>query len=608
MEMLPTIEICRQHQWNALEFVTKTVAARFHQRTAPSSTSHPVNGYHDSRRGQKSLIGRPCFSNCSRKRVQWVPLSHPFSHRKPQVPLMLLAESTSVRWQSCVIVTVIGLSGTASILRAADAPKRPNILLIYTDDQSYKTVGCYKGSFPWVQTPNIDALAASGVRFSRGYMGSWCMPSRASILTGRQPHGIESMRMEGQYPGSTYDPEQCKFWPSVFRKNGYHTAHLGKWHTGTDTGFGRDWDYQIVWNRPKHPDNAGNYYYNQIVYENGVQRKQADYSTDNYTKWACDYIGGKNRDADKPWFLWLCYGGVHGPTTPAKRHLGTYEGNSVDPPADIFPPRPGKPDYLNKTQAWVKGPNGEPVTGKSGESFGDTSKKNAKTFTSWVQQVNECARSLDEGVGAVMKALKDSGQLENTLVVFTADQGFGMGEHGFRTKLAPYDANYASPLIISMPKSVSTGKYCKHPVHATDLIVTFFAMAGQKLPWEMHGRDITTLLRDPEGAKWDSPLLYEHTGNHYGSDVTKVVQERGNAVHNNVPWYACVRVGPYKYIRYLKAGVPEELYDLEADPEELSNLAEKPEQAERLKQLRETLVAELKRTKAGFADDLPELK
>src|SRR5262245_45341479 len=99
------------------------------------------------------------------------------------------------------------LLAASPALFAADAPKKPNILLIYADDQSYKTVGCYPESWPWVQTPNIDALAKSGVRFHGAYLGAWCMPSRASMLTGHQPHAVQSMRMEGKYPASTYDPK-----------------------------------------------------------------------------------------------------------------------------------------------------------------------------------------------------------------------------------------------------------------------------------------------------------------------------------------------------------------------------------------------------------------
>src|SRR5881394_1346295 len=94
------------------------------------------------------------------------------------------------------------LLATTSTTFAADAPKRPNILLIYADDQSYKTVGCYPEAWPWVKTPHLDALAKSGVRFHGAYLGGWCMPSRASILTGQHPHAIQSMRSEGTYPGS----------------------------------------------------------------------------------------------------------------------------------------------------------------------------------------------------------------------------------------------------------------------------------------------------------------------------------------------------------------------------------------------------------------------
>jgi len=484
-------------------------------------------------------------------------------------------------------------------------PKRPNILFILTDDQSYKTVGCYPGSYPWVKTPNIDALAAAGVRFERSYLGAWCMPSRASLLTGRHPHGIESMRMEGDYPGSTYDPKKCPFWPAEFRKHGYHTAQIGKWHTGTDAGFGRDWDWQIVWNRPKNPKNAGNYYDQQLLAYNGDEWMINGYSTDNYTKWACEYVSGLHRPKDKPWFLWLCYGGVHGPSHPAKRHVGAYKDAKVNPPTDIFPPRPGKPKYLDDTQAWSKGPGGLPVMGKSGEKFGDESDKKAKTHEAWVQQVNECVLSLDEGVGKVMAALKESGELENTLVVFSSDQGFAMGEHGFRTKLAPYDANYASPLIVSMPKTLPAEKVCPHPVNAPDLVVTFFKFAGIDLPWSMHGRDITPLLRNPEKAEWPHPVLYEHTGHDYGSDVTRILKEKGKAEHSQVPWYVAIRLGKHKYVRYLKAGETEEVYDLAKDPEELTTLSGKAEHAELLARLRKSAIEELRRTGAEFIEHLP---
>lgn len=487
------------------------------------------------------------------------------------------------------------------------ATERPNILFIFTDDHSYKTLSCYPEAMPGVKTPAIDALAATGVRFSYAYMGAWCMPSRATMLTGRHPHGIESMRMEGKYPGSAYDPAKTPFFPAEFRKQGYQTAHVGKWHTGTDSGYGRDWDYQVVWNRPKYPANAGAYYTDQILETNGVKAADPDpaYSTDNYTRLAVEYIQGKNRDHSKPWYLWLCYGGVHGPTTPADRHKGRHKNDPVTVPEDILGPRPGKPDYLKATQAWKRADDGSLVPQKSGETFGDNAAR-GRPYESHIHQLNDCVESLDEGVAAVMQALKESGQLENTLVVFTADQGFATGEHGLRTKLAPYDAAYRSPLIVSMPGTLPQGKLCEKPVNGTDLVATFSSFSKVSLPWELHGRDLTPLLKAPDSAPWPFPCFYEATGDHFGSDVTRVVKETpAEAAHHHVPWYAALNDGRYKYIRYLTPGETEELYDLKNDPEELHNLADETASKPLLEKLRATAVAELHRTRAGYADSLP---
>ncbi len=473
---------------------------------------------------------------------------------------------------------------------------KPNILFIYADDHSPKTVSCYEGSYPMAHTPNIDRLAASGIRFRAGYMGSWCMPSRASLLTGHHPHAIESMRMAGSYPGSTYDPQQCRFWPAVFRQQGYQTAQIGKWHTGTDTGWGRDWDHQIVWNRPDNPSNAGRYYGPQMTDFNGERKMVPGYSTDNYTRWACEYIHGEGREANKPWYLWLCYGAIHGPTTPADRHKGTLEKETAELPQGIFGPRPGKPKYLDKTQAWVPG-----------DGDGDAVLKNGTKHTAWVQQVNECMLAVDEGVGNLINALKESGQLENTLVVYTSDQGFANGEHGLKQKVAPYEATYSSPFIVSMPGKLPAGKFCHHTVNAPDVVVTFFSQANIELPWKMHGRDFSSLLLDPENAPWDRPTLFEHVGQDYGSDATRAIAEKTRATHAGVPYYVALRQGEIKYVRYLAGPDPEELYDLNADPEELTNLAGQAKYQKILGEFRARLLEELQLADAEFITNMEKL-
>ena len=149
----------------------------------------------------------------------------------------------------CLQLILLGMLVASSVALGADT--RPNILLIYTDDQSHRSVSCYPEAWEWVRTPNIDRLASRGVRFAHAFIGTWCMPSRATLLTGHHPFGVRSMRMAGQYPGSPYDPAECPFWPKVFRSEGYTTAQVGKGipapipepaatGTGRRSGTGRD--------------------------------------------------------------------------------------------------------------------------------------------------------------------------------------------------------------------------------------------------------------------------------------------------------------------------------------------------------------------------------
>jgi arylsulfatase A-like enzyme len=189
-----------------------------------------------------------------------------------------------------------------------------------------------------------------------------------------------------------------------------------------------------------------------------VERREPGYSTDAYTGWACDFLRGRKRDDAKPWFLWLCWGAIHGPTTPAKRHIGKHKNDEIRVPEDILGPRPGKPDYLEKTQAWQRGEDGRIYARRAAVAKaakqGKAPKGPGQSYDDWVRQSNDCVEALDEGVGRILETLRETGQLDNTLIIFTADQGFGMGEHGFRIKLAPYDATYRSPMLVSMPSSL----------------------------------------------------------------------------------------------------------------------------------------------------------
>lgn len=489
--------------------------------------------------------------------------------------------------------------------------ERPNILFIYTDDQSHRTVSCYPDAHEWASTPNIDALARQGVRFSHAYIGSWCMASRATLLTGLHQHGIQSMRMKGKYPGSEYDPNLCRFWPSVFRANGYTTAHIGKWHTGVDAGYGRDWDYQKVWNRPKFPENAPNYYDNQLISTNGQPAEMVKgYSTDNYTQWAVDYIKGANRDAEKPWYLWLCYGAVHGPFTPAERHQDEYLDAKVKVPKDVYPPRNGKPKYVREMEFWEPGPDGRPVERKVRE-LGPVGMKDipGRPLEDWVRQYNQAVIAIDEGVGRVMTALKESGQDENTLVVFTSDQGFAWGQHGFKSKVAPYRATVEAPLIVRPTKKIAdycAGRVIETPVSGVDLPPTFFAQCGISLPWKMHGHDLSPLLKAMP-AEWQHPAMLVHTAKVFGDETRRVPDKDDPSLYHGpgIPWYVMLTRGKFKYVRTLIEGETEELYDMDSDPDELQNLAHAQEHQKLLIEMRQETINELKRTDAGMANGLP---
>lgn len=467
--------------------------------------------------------------------------------------------------------------------------KVPNILYIFTDDQSRRSVSCYDDAHPWVHTPNIDRIAREGVRFTECCTGAWCAPSRATALTGRLQHSFE-MHLPYGYPEFVRDSSVCPYWPEVFREAGWHTGIAGKWHTGPDHGYGKYWDYSAIWDHSQ-PREYGPYYTDQRMSFNGRPTVYVGgYSTDNYTRMAVEYIRNRAVNPDQPWYFWLCYDAVHGPWTVADRHLGDYPGvPPVRVPEDIYPPRPTKAAHMRVYGTWREADDGRPVSIQGG-----------RHLTDWIQQYNRAVRALDEGVAKVLAALEETGQLDNTLVVYTSDQGFAWGQHGFRHKFAPYEANLSAPMMMRLPGRIPAGTVCHQPIAGQDMPPTFFSMAELPLPWEMHGRDLTPLLENP-ATTWDRPLLLENTRYSFGSDTNVGVGE----AENGIPWWVSLRMGKYRYIRWLVPGEIEEMYDLESDPEELRNLAVEAEFHGLLARYREETISELRRTEAGMVDNLP---
>jgi len=531
---------------------------------------------------------------------------------------MRIVLATPVMWLLLLLVCQNAIASDPSPSSLGVTSGQPNILFILTDDQSHRTVSAYPEARPWVRTPNIDQLAADGVRFDNAYIGTWCMAARVSLLTGRLAHGVDSMRMHGPYPGVRYDPERAPFWPKVLRENGYTTAHIGKWHIGEDTGAGRDWDYQAAWSRPQpawsKPSSevdkddgenkiAGSYYYlDQKISFNGAEPEEVEgYATDNYTDWAEQFIRGDHRSKDRPWFLWLTYTAPHHPFIPAERHKGSYSDAEVPMPLDIYPPRPGKPTYMQQIRDWVEDEDGRPRW-KSDEGV---------PLDELTRQYNETILAIDEGVGRVVSALEETGQLENTLIIFASDQGYAIGQHGFTRKIAPYDATIRAPLIISLPGAAAEGEVVSEPVGGIDLVPTILTAAGVDRPWRLDGRDLWPLLREPgAGIALPHPMLLTFTGWTYGSDTSPLPLngKDGHSKLMNIPWYIMLRDQRFKYIRTLVPNETEELYDVIADPGEFFNLASRKEFESQLTEYRWMAVNELVRTRAPFVDELPPVQ
>ena len=475
----------------------------------------------------------------------------------------------------------------AGLILAGAADERPNVLLISTDDQHWRTLSCYRadGAWPWVETPNIDRLAAEGVRFTHAYGGAWCIPSRAMLLTGRHTHGVEGLELGKGWGQTRYDSAACRFWPAELRKSGYHTALVGKWHLGKDTGHGRDWDHTAVWNQDAP---RGDWYNDQaILVDGGPSRVAPGHTTDVFTQFAADYVA---RPKDKPWFLWLCFNAPHLPNTVHPRHRDLYRDAEVPVPPDVFGPREGRPAWARDYTRWEQGPF---------PTHNDGWGKNAvrKSLPDLVRDHNRLVRGIDEGVGRLLKTLEDTGQLAKTIIVFTSDQGHAWGEHGFAGKVGPYEACMRMPFLVRWPGVARAGGACREPASVVDLGPTILAAAGVKPPWEMHGRDLRPLLEKPE-TRWDRPLLTEHFFRSFGPSTAGPPE-----LHDGVPWWVALRQGRHKYIRTLVENEIEELYDLEADPGESKNLA--ASSPEKLAACRESLVSELKRTNAAVADRLP---
>lgn len=398
--------------------------------------------------------------------------------------------------------------------------ERPNFVFILTDDQRYDAMSC--AGHPFLCTPNMDRIAGEGARLTNAFVTtSLCSPSRASFLTGRyaHSHGIRDNR--------THFSDDIPTFPQVLQKGGYETAFIGKWHMDGQEGPRPGFDRWVAL-KGQGP------YFNPTLNFDGEKEKIRGYTTDVLTNYAVDWL---KQPRKSPFCLYLSHKAVHGPWTPPVRHSKLFEDVPVTRPASMDDNLEGKPGWFEERLKTHHGTKG----GKEYEDF--------------IRNYNRMLVGVDISVGRVLSALEDLGVLDNTVVVFTSDNGYFHGEHKLLDKRAMYEESIRIPLVVRYPPVIRPGTLIHRMVLNIDICPTFLDLADAEIPDGVQGRSIRPLLQGRTSG-WRSDWLYEYW--HERPYATSTI--RG------------VRTERWKYIEYPETEYTSELYDLKNDRVELRNL------------------------------------
>ena len=498
-------------------------------------------------------------------------------------------------WLSWIAVA-LALTSAAAPLEAA-GNRRPNILFLFCDDHAYQAISAYQEVSAYHlnlnRTPNIDRLAREGIRFDNCFVtNSICGPSRAVIQTGKYSH------LNGFFcNGDKFDGHQQTF-PKLLQKVGYQTAIIGKWHLGTHMAP-QGYNYSEVligqgpyYNPPMLRDADGDGQRERVKY--------IGYTTDIITDLALDWLQ-KKRDPNKPFLLMVQHKAPHRNWQPGPKCLHLYEDVTIPEPDTLFddysgrgtpaktqdmtiartmtpfdlkltPPRNLTPEQLKVWNAAYEPKN---------EAFRKANLK-GKDLVRWKYQrymkdYLRCIASVDENVGRLLDYLDRTGLAANTVVIYSSDQGFYLGEHGWFDKRWIYEESLRTPLLVRWPGVAKPGTVNKDLVSNLDFAETFLDIAGAPVPSDMQGRSLVPLLKGRTPSGWRKSFYY-----HYYEFP---------GAHNVRRHYGVVD-GRYKLIHFYEPDVDEwELYDLRQDPKELRSVYGEPEYA----QVQDRLLAELKR-------------
>lgn len=493
--------------------------------------------------------------------------------------------------RNCVLASAaVAVNETVTGCRFSAPPERsgpPNIVFIFSDDHTTQAIGAYGSRIN--RTPNIDRLAREGMIFRNCFVtNSICAPSRAVVLTGKHSH------LNGQFTNAeTFDGSQQTF-PKLLRQAGYQTAMIGKWHLRSDpTGF--DFWKVLIGQGP---------YYNPEFLTPRGREQHTGYTTEIIADLSLDWLEN-GRDKSKPFLLMCQHKAPHREWEPGPEYLNRYDDTVIPEPPTMFDDYRGRssaarsqemtiaghmnerdlkfvpPPRLNEEQlaVWKRayGPKNEEFS-RAGLEGDDLTRWK---YQRYLKDYLRCIDAVDDNVGRVLDYLDNNGLAGNTLVIYSSDQGFYLGEHGWYDKRWMYEESLRMPLLMRWPGVTVAGSECAELVQNLDFAPTFIEAAGASVPVDMQGASLRPLLAGAAPSDWRKSVYY-----HYYEYP---------AVHMVNRHYG-VRTDRYKLIHFYQLD-EWELFDLRRDPHELRSLYGNPDYRE----VEATLKTELKRLRELYA-------
>ena len=508
---------------------------------------------------------------------------------------------------------IISLLASCYLLLSV-AAKGPNILFIFSDDHAEAAISAYGSHLAKsAPTPNLDRIAKEGAIFKNSFCAnSICGPSRACILTGLHSHTNGFLDNNN----SRFDGTQTTF-PQLIQKEGYQTAMIGKWHlVSNPTGFNY---WEIL-------PGQGAYYNPDFIQMDNSRKRYQGYCTDIITDLALEWLKNE-REKDKPFVLMCQHKAPHRNWSPAPRHLNLFDDIKMPEPDTLFDRYGGNrsrtlkehemgikdhmywghdmkfhgkesmfPKYFlsgiinrqyermtdSQKKQWdtAYGPKNEKLINdiKSG-------KLNEKEITQWkyqryIKDYLRCIKAVDENVGRLLDYLDDSGLAEDTIVIYSSDQGFYLGEHGWYDKRWMFEESLAMPFLIRWPGVIPAGVESKTLIQNIDYAPTFLELAGATIPKRMHGRSLVNAFKDPlkKPKDWRKSIYYAY----YGERTHRVAKHDG------------IRTDRHKLIHFPNTK-EWNLFDLEKDPKEMNSVHEDPQYSNILTSLKKTYTEKKKK-------------